>query len=674
MRRSGRAGIPGVSGAGPRRRASPSLDGAGCPGPHPPWIARTASIVSASSGRLVRPVAQHPGEPQRHPARVAAATSARRRRRSRRPARAAPARPSRRVSTASSCSRSVCQASISSVRPLNVLPSMTKPPRRVAGTEVQVRQPAAAAAVPPLGGQHDEVERVPRLHLEPARPAPAGLVGRVERLHHHALVAAARRASSRNARRLGQIGGHHGGAPAAPRAPRRQRRRTGRRRGRSSRSSPSSVQHVEDVRRQRRRSPVPPRRRPASETRLPVCWNGRGRPSGAQRDRLAVEHDVAHRQRQRGLDDLGHPLGDVVEAAGEDARRRRRRGAPGPGRRRASTRRRPRPAGPARRRRRRRWRRASAAPAGRPAAGTPASAGGPVGERGLGHRRRRAAQHRRPAHVGQRHLGRLGDSVDHHALERALAQLAAEQAAQQALLGLGRPAEQVADQARAARAWRPRRRRARRRSSSAASTSPTVSVGRSARRRRGRAARPSRRRSAAGAARRRGRPTTDRHLVRVGGAAAAAATAATFSVRRWCRDTASEAAARSASSTATSCPQAPTSVRSLPQVGECVLAPRGGTSGRRRPSCAASTTGTRACTARVSIESTSPPHGPTRGGADQDARGRRRLDQLDEAGVARAVDPAAGRARHLRDAGAHREPRAPAPPARSARPSRPRGR
>ena len=41
-------------------------------------------------------------------------------------------------------------------------------------------------------------------------------------------------------------------------------------------------------------------------------------PVGAQGDHLAVEDRGAHGQRQRGLDDLGHARGDVVERARED--------------------------------------------------------------------------------------------------------------------------------------------------------------------------------------------------------------------------------------------------------------------------------------------------------------------------------------------------------------------
>ena len=88
--------------------------------------------------------------------------------------------PSRYVS--SSRNRSVCHASISSVMPLNVLPSITNPP--VAG---RARRGGCWTASPgagrcPTRPEHDQVEGVPRLHLDPARPAPAGLVRRVEAL------------------------------------------------------------------------------------------------------------------------------------------------------------------------------------------------------------------------------------------------------------------------------------------------------------------------------------------------------------------------------------------------------------------------------------------------------------------------------------------------------------
>ncbi len=58
----------------------------------------------------------------------------------------------------------------------------------IPSSKVQVAQPAAAPAVAPFRGQHDEVERVNRLDLEPgSSPAPR-LVGCIERLRHDPLV------------------------------------------------------------------------------------------------------------------------------------------------------------------------------------------------------------------------------------------------------------------------------------------------------------------------------------------------------------------------------------------------------------------------------------------------------------------------------------------------------
>ncbi len=74
--------------------------------------------------------------------------------------------------------------------PLNVLPSMTNPP--VAGfnaprwmlDSLPVRRPE-----PHSTAEHDQVEGVHRLDLQPARAAPARLVRRGQRLRHHPFVA-----------------------------------------------------------------------------------------------------------------------------------------------------------------------------------------------------------------------------------------------------------------------------------------------------------------------------------------------------------------------------------------------------------------------------------------------------------------------------------------------------
>ena len=57
--------------------------------------------------------------------------------------------------------------------------------------QMQVGQEALAAPIAPLRGEHDEVERVQPLDLEPCRGALARLVGRAQRFRHHAFVSAA---------------------------------------------------------------------------------------------------------------------------------------------------------------------------------------------------------------------------------------------------------------------------------------------------------------------------------------------------------------------------------------------------------------------------------------------------------------------------------------------------
>ena len=163
-----------------------------------------------------------------------------------------------------------------------------------------------------------------------------------------------------------------------------------------------------------------------------------------QRDRLAVEHGAADRQGERGLDDLRHARGDVVERArvdddvaavavdlGADAvelpldRRRadllHRGGDVGRGR-----------------------------GEHRPDAATDLQ---PDRAQGLGTARHRgrgdvaevAVQHQRAAQDGGGHAGGLGGGLGHHALERALADAAGEQRAHELLLGAGRAPEQRGD-------------------------------------------------------------------------------------------------------------------------------------------------------------------------------------------------------------------------------------
>src|SRR5262249_1697186 len=62
---------------------------------------------------------------------------------------------------------------------------------RIARAQVEVREPSPAATAAPLCGEHDQVQRVGTLDLEPSDAAPARLVGAGERLRHDPFVSAA---------------------------------------------------------------------------------------------------------------------------------------------------------------------------------------------------------------------------------------------------------------------------------------------------------------------------------------------------------------------------------------------------------------------------------------------------------------------------------------------------
>ena len=167
--RPARAAAVSLASSSPSRPAPGSApsDSPGCQAPH-----RLDGV--GLGGGLVVAVADDPGEPQRQAAGVA-----------RRALEAvegdlddllgADRDDVRRAvglgPVASSVNRSVCQASISSVMPLNVLPSMTKPvsaessraPRWMLDSQ-PLRRPRA-----PLDGEHDQVEGVHRLDLDPRR-------------------------------------------------------------------------------------------------------------------------------------------------------------------------------------------------------------------------------------------------------------------------------------------------------------------------------------------------------------------------------------------------------------------------------------------------------------------------------------------------------------------------
>ena len=163
---------------------------------------------------------------------------------------------------------------------------------------------------------------------------------------------------------------------------------------------------------------------------------------GVEGDRLAVEHGVAHRQRACDLDDLGHARGHVVEAPAEDRdvavahvhlhadsielplrarcpealdRGRGIRCAAGEHRRERT------PDLDAKRLERRRS----------------------TGERRRADRREVACQQERAAYGCRRDLRGLRNRVDQHAAERALAQVARQEGAQESLLAGRRTPEEL---------------------------------------------------------------------------------------------------------------------------------------------------------------------------------------------------------------------------------------
>ena len=204
------------------------------------------------------------------------------------------------------------------------------------------------------------------------------------------------------------------------------------------------VQRVEQVQRERHRQALPFHFEPAAQP--PGGHLERVRPAvGLQGDQLAVEHGRPDGQGPGDLDHLGHAGGDVVQGAGEHphlvavlveldpgaVQLPLDRSLPHPlhGRLDAG--------------RGRGQHRLEGAADLEVELAQATDAGG---QGGLGHRAEGPAQHHGPPHLGPGDPGGLGDGLDHHPLEGALAELAREQPDQEALLGGGRPPEQLAEQ------------------------------------------------------------------------------------------------------------------------------------------------------------------------------------------------------------------------------------
>ena len=177
---------------------------------------------------------------------------------------------------------------------------------------------AGAPARSPLDAEHDQVEGVHGLDLQPARAAAARLVRRGQRLRHHPFVTGVECDVEKPLRGVGVVGDqaidamgfrHDGveGSDALAGGPVQQ-------------VFAVEMQQVEHEHRQRLRLPGGGDVHAAPETRRRDLEPVRT-PVGTQGDRLGVGDQVGHRQRQRRLDHLRQAFGDVVEAAGIDRHR-----------------------------------------------------------------------------------------------------------------------------------------------------------------------------------------------------------------------------------------------------------------------------------------------------------------------------------------------------------------
>ena len=326
-------------------------------------------------------------------------------------------------------------------QPLERLAEHAEAAVRVARAEVQVREPALAAAVAPLRGEDDQIERVPRLHLEPAgapsaRPRTARSSAFTITPSWPRASASSRKAGggagvddrARHAHRLGDERLEHGEALRRPdgRAGRRRRRggrrrraaverhgaRCARRRGGWRTGSPSPGTGAAA----RRREARSPRRRgrPRSTRSASAASTTSGtRAVTSSRLRVNTRTSPPRRCTWMRAPSSFHSIaaGEIRSSAAVDVRRRSRPASAATGRPTSSP-----------------IRRSPSAP--RRAPSPPRRPG-----------RRRAS---RPAHVGDRHGGRPRDRLGHDAGQRALAQVAQDQRDEEPLLRRGRAAEERA--------------------------------------------------------------------------------------------------------------------------------------------------------------------------------------------------------------------------------------
>ena len=305
---------------------------------------------------------------------------------------------------------------------------------------MQVAQRPAPAAVSPLDGEHHEIERPRPLDLQPRLPAPAGGVRAVHRLGHHPFVPALDRAhqkrggffgSRRDQARHDPGGGHL----LAERRDAARVRLVGERLA-------VQIQRVEEHRRDGQLLTQPIDVELAAEAPHGHLKRVRGA-VGPERDRFAVQDDLARRQPADDVHHFRHGGGHVAEVAREhlhdvarfvhlDARAVQlvlERGFAEFGERGVHV---------GRRVGQHRLHRLEDLP------GEARERRITLDERRSCHRRERAGEHRGAAHAGGGDPRGAGDRFQQHPFERALPQLAKQQANEELLLVARRASEQLA--------------------------------------------------------------------------------------------------------------------------------------------------------------------------------------------------------------------------------------
>ena len=310
---------------------------------------------------------------------------------------------------------------------------------------MQVGKPAAAAAVAPFRGQHDEIECVRALHLQPLRAARARLVRRIERFHHHPFVPALERIVVERLRG-DRVAGHEPGHAKL----RRDRRGQGVEALGPATGHEVPVVAPQAVEKKHRQGHSRAHCLDVEDTTEAAhrVLERVGRPAGFERDRFAVENEIPVPRGANRRNDFRRGRGDFVPGARVEPHlvsalvdlQARSIELPLEGR-----------CGDLRQRlgdvvRRLSEHRCERLEQRDRKAGKPF---GSFGERAAGDCGNAAADHRRPAHRRGGHAGCRGDGFDHQSFERSLTELAEQKPGKKFPLSRRRPPKERGELRRA---------------------------------------------------------------------------------------------------------------------------------------------------------------------------------------------------------------------------------